>query len=234
LLIAAIAVAAAAQAAGAGAVAPNESAVRQALIDAVRTRMGRDAVVRLERLTINGTGADAEAPVVARPEPGSRVGRTMRFALLSAQAPEGRTGSPRIGSVVADVFVAVEHVRASALVEQGETLSAGSLNVRRDEVGVAPLAPLPVLADVIGSRAARDLRPGEVLTAGVVRPQPLVKSGETVRVLVRIGPVEALGQAIAQQSGVRNARIRLINPESRRTMTGRVTSPGEVEVIHER
>jgi flagella basal body P-ring formation protein FlgA len=130
------------------------------------------------------------------------------------------------------VFVAVEHARAATAIARGATLDDTDLAISHDELGPVPLAPVPVRADVLGSRAVRDLLAGEVLTAALVRTQPLVKAGETVRTTVRLGGIEAVGQAVAQQSGQRNDRIRLINPESRRPLFGRITGPGEVEVIH--
>jgi flagella basal body P-ring formation protein FlgA len=67
----------------------------------------------------------------------------------------------------------------------------------------------------------------------LVKAQPLVRSGDTVSVRFRLGPVEATGKAVAQQSGFRHDRIKLINPDSRRTMVGRVVGAGEVEVMYE-
>jgi len=137
-----------------------------------------------------------------------------------------------VGRAVATVYVAVEHARAASPVKRGAILSDTDLAISLEELGPTPLAAVPVRADLVGSRAVRDLMPGEVVTAGLVRIQPLVKAGEIVRATFRLGVVEATGQALAQQSGHRNDRIRLINPESRRPMFGRVTGPGEVEVIH--
>jgi flagella basal body P-ring formation protein FlgA len=133
---------------------------------------------------------------------------------------------------VAVVYVAVEHTRVAKPIQRGATVTDTDLAVSHSETGPAPLQPLPTLADTVGGRAVRDLRAGELVTPALVRAQPLVKSGETVRTTVRMGPVEAVGQAVAQQSGHRNDRIRLINPESKRQLFGRVTGPGEVEVIH--
>lgn len=233
--LAVIVVVAAATAAAAQQPDPDrEAAVRLALVDAVRARMGESAVVRLENVQIEGGAPAAGSRLVARPEPGSRVGRAIRFALtLEAWPGEAAPRRPRAGRAVADVFVEVAHVRAALAVAQGSVLGEAEVREGRDDVGVAPLAPLPTLADVVGGRATRALRAGEVLTAAAYRPMPLVKSGDTVRIRVSVGGIEAAGHAVAQQSGHLNERIRLINPESRRLLTGRVTGAGEVEVIYE-
>lgn len=212
----------------------DDAPVRLAMIDAIRARVGESAIVRLENVRIEGDAPAGVGRVVATPEPGSRVGRPVRFALTIAPWPGAEPPRNRhAGRAVAEVFVAVEHVRATAAVAQGTVLAGSDLRESCEEVGVAPLAPLPALADVLGGRATRALRAGELVTAAAFRPLPLVRSGDTVRVHVRIGSVEAAGHAVAQQSGHLHERIRLVNPESRRALTGRVTGAGEVEVIHE-
>lgn len=195
--------------------------------------MGARAEIRLEALRVDVGSLDDEAGLTATPEPGSRLERAVRFA-LTTPLPDGRPGTRRVGSAVAVVFAAVEHTRVARPVPSGAIVADTDLAVSHSETGPIPLAPLPVRADIVGGRAVRDLKAGELVTPALVRAQPLVKSGQTVRTTVRVGPVEAVGQAVARQSGHRNDRIRLINPESKRQMFGRVTGPGEVEVIHAR
>ena len=55
----------------------------------------------------------------------------------------------------------------------------------------------------------------------------------SVVVRARVGGIEAEGRAIASQNGVAGDVIRLVNPDSRRTLQGRIVGAGEVEVIHE-
>ncbi|MDO8834112.1 MAG: flagellar basal body P-ring formation chaperone FlgA [Vicinamibacterales bacterium] len=209
----------------------GDVAVRLALIQAVRLRMGEQAAVRLEHVAFTLAGPADTTGLTAAPEPGSRLGRPVRFALLLPPS-NGRPRPSRVGSATAHVFVAVEHARAARAVARGTTLDDTDLATSHDELGPVPLVPVPVRADMIGSRAVRDLLAGEVLTTALVRTQPLVKAGETVRTTVKLGGIEAVGQAVAQQSGQRHDRIRLINPESRRPLFGRITGPGNVEVLH--
>ncbi len=208
-----------------------DAAVRHALIRAIQARMGASAAVRLENVRCDLAAAAAHANLAAVPEAGSRLERPIRFSLM-APYTDGRPGLRRVGGAVAVVYAAVAHVRTAGPVRRGAILDDTDLAVIVSETGPAPLAALPARPDVVGGRAVRDLAAGEVITPSLVRAQPLVRSGDTVRTIVRMGSVEARGQAVAQQSGGRHDRIRLINPESRRQMFGRVTGPGEVEVIH--
>jgi len=204
--------------------AADETAVRLAIIAAVQAKMGPQALVSLDAVTLSVPAGYLPGSLAARPEPGSRTSRPIRFT-LSAQ------GTPA-GSATAVVHVAVPHARTTTVVRRGEALDDTNLAVASGDVGIVLLTPLPVLSDLRGTRVVRDLRPGEIVTAALVRVPPLVTAGDIVRVTVRLGRVEASGMAVAQQSGRRHDRIRLINPESRRTLIGRVTAPGHVEVIH--
>jgi flagellar basal body P-ring formation protein FlgA len=210
---------------------PDEAIVRHAILEAVRTRMGAAADVSIERLTI--TGDIKAAAMIATPEPGSRTGRLVRFTLAADAAADSPTQGARHCVAAAEIHVTAPVVLLARAIEHGAALGAADLHVAARDVGSVPFGPLPSREDVIGMKAVRDMQPGDVITAALVRAQPLVRSGDTVRTRVRLGAVEVFGSAVAQQSGSRNDRIRLINPDSKRTFTGRVTGAGEVEVMHE-
>ena len=205
--------------------------VRRAILEAVRSRMGRGADVRIDRLTVAGEAT--AATLIATPEPGSRTARLVRFTLTTDPAVDSLTPGARVGVAAAEIHVAAPVVQLARSVATGAVLSEADLLVAVRDVGSVPFGPLPGREDVIGTKAVRDLQPGDVITAAMLRAQPLVRTGDTVRTRARFGAVEVVGVAIAQQSGARNERIRLINPESKRTFTGRITGAGEVEVIHE-
>ncbi len=209
--------------------AADEASVRAAILQAVQARMGTTAEVRLDDLRVDVPAGAVS--ITASPEPGSRCGRPVRFALIAPRS-DGKPGVRRIGSAVAVVHVAVAHARVARVVPRGTTMGGADLVESREDVGVMPLTRPMTVEDAAGGRAARDLVPGEVVTPALVRPQPAVRSGDEVVVTVLVGNVTVTGKAVAQQSGHRNDRIKLINPDSRRTLVGRVTAPGRVEVIH--
>jgi hypothetical protein len=165
--------------------ADDNPAVRLALIEAIRDRLGPAAQVRFERVSVTFDVNDTLSGLAAVPEPGSRIGRQMRFALMADDTLGRRGGTRRIGQVTAMVYVAVEHVRAATSIARGATVTDADLVVNRDEVGISPFVPFPLAKDVAGGRAIRDLRMGEVLTSALVKAQPLVRSGDTVSVRVR-------------------------------------------------
>ena len=206
-----------------------EPAVRQAVLRAMQERLGAGARVTVDRVT---AVCRADGDLVAVPEPGARLGRPVGFTLLPASVRPGRTPSSA-GYATADVRAEVRHVVIGRPVAQGTVLTAADLVERIGDVGVQPLAAMPVLDDVEGTRASRNLKAGDLVTAALLRAQPLVRSGDLVRTCAYVGQVAICGQAVAQQSGQRNVRIKLINPESRKPLTGLITGAGEVVILHE-
>ena len=92
---------------------------------------------------------------------------------------------------------------------------------------------LPDWRFAIGSKALRPIAPGERVTTTMIVAPALVKSGDQVQTVVRVGLLEAHGVAVATQTGSLGEEIRLVNTSSRRTLRGRVIGAREVEVMHE-
>jgi flagella basal body P-ring formation protein FlgA len=217
--------------------ADADAVVRQAVEAAVQARMGESAEVRVERLSLVGVTIPVTGEVTAVPEPDGRTGRLARFTIFAGGASASTTGvaqagATRLGFATAEVRVHAPMVQVTRAVLRGTELAAADLTSVVTDVGAVPFVPLPKSDDAVGLRLSRDLHAGELLTPAFLRSQPLVRSGEVVRTRAQFGLVEVVGKAIAQQSGGRDDRIRLINPTSRRAFTGRVTGAGEVEVIH--
>jgi flagellar basal body P-ring formation protein FlgA len=161
--------------------------------------------------------------VTATPEPGSRLGRSVRFILAA--------GGTRLGSVVATLTVTGSAVRSSRAIARGEELEADAIEVIEVELEDILLGRLPTTAQVVGTQARRDIRKGEVLTEAVVIVPPLVKSGDAVRVRVSTGAIEVTGVGRASGSGHVGDLIRVLMPSSRRGLEARITGPGAVEIV---
>jgi len=215
---------------GPGTPTASEPAVRQAIVEAVKGRMGREADVRIEDVRIGGAAAaaDVDTRLVARPEPGARVGRAIRFSLVH---PSSGGASRTAGYAVARVYVALEHARAARAIGRGETVGADDIVSARAEVGAVPLQPLPPAAEIVGTRTLRDVSADEVLTRSIVALRQTVQSGDVVSVRVAGEGVTAQTQGVATQSGGPGQTIRVVNPSSRRSVKARVVAPGQVEVV---
>lgn len=200
------------------------SGVAAAICAAVEARVGGDAEVAISGLEVRLVREAAD--IEARPVPGARLGRPARFLLFD------RAGL-RVGEAQATLQVTRTVARVAAPIARGAVVEAGALSVQAEALGETPIVPVPAPDAVIGARARRDLVPGELLTQALVRVDPLVVSGRAVTIVARIGGVTVEGQAVAAQDGALGDVIRVVNPDSRRPLRGRVVEGGRVEVMYE-
>ncbi len=195
------------------------TAVPDALAAAVRARMG-DVEVRVSELW---TDAAAVEGLVAVPDPGARTGRRVQFAL--------RSGSRRAGTAVALVQVTAPHVRAARAFERSAVLEAEGLAAQVGEVVDVRLERLPGREELVGQLARRTVAAGEVLTTGIVAVPDAIRAGDEVRVVVRMGPIEATGAGRAVGGGRVGDVIRVGRPGSRQLQRARIVAPGTVEIL---
>lgn len=198
---------------------PSHAAVQDAIVAAVRARMG-DVRVQVAELR---TDVGASAGLTAVPDPGARTGRAVQFTL--------RAGARRAGSAVALVRVAAPHVRAARALERDERLVGDSLVAQDGDVIDVRFERLPGLDDLVDNETRRAVAPGEVMTTAVVAVPDVVRSGDEVRVVVRMGPVEASGTGRASGSGRVGDVIRVGRPGTRTLQRARIVAPGTVEIL---
>jgi flagella basal body P-ring formation protein FlgA len=202
--------------------AEHDSAVRSAIVTAVHEQTGAAAVTLDIRVVEIPSGASPDGADI---EPGGRFGRPSRFRLLA--------GDKAIGYAVAVVHGTSSPLTTTRAIRAGETVAAGDVQQGEAALGGLPLEPLPGPEQVVGATATRALAAGEAITARLVRMPPAVRSGDVVSTRVVVDGVEAVGVATALQSGNVGEVIRLVNPESRRQLRGRVTGKSAVEVQNE-
>ena len=200
-----------------------------AIVEAVRARIGVTAKVDVtvsQIRIVDGASGDLEA----RPAPGSRLARRLRFTLYDRIA-ESAGGSVRVGYVVATVRVAMPHARAARPIARGTVLTTDDLVEAEADVGAILIKPFPSVDDLIGAMAARHLRAGELIGGTVVSLPMLVRNRAEVVTHARVGVVVVSGVTTAVESGRLGDVIGLVNPESGQRLKGRIVAPGEVEVI---
>lgn len=162
----------------------------------------------------------------ARPDPSARLGRPIRVALV-------RDRGPAVW-ITATVRAIGDQVVMRRALERGATIEAGDVEARRSELTAIPLRALPRLADAVGARATRALRAGEALLPGAVVTPPAIEAGDRVTVVASVGAVEVTATFVASDRGAPGDVIRVVNPETRRVVRGRVVRKGLVEVIYEK
>lgn len=85
--------------------------------------------------------------------------------------------------------------------------------------------PLVTKSQTVGQQAARDLKPGMIMTARMVDPVPLVKSGQYVTVTLNQGSVQIKTVAKALDGGSYGQTIRVKNESTRDVFDVTLTGP---------
>jgi flagella basal body P-ring formation protein FlgA len=206
-----------------------DEAARAAIVAAVSSRL-RGSVpiheIRVEDLVVRLRQADGR-PLLATLAPDARFGTRQRVTL---RALGGRGRAARVGEADCVIRVRASHLEVVSPIARGDALGDGS--VRRADGWVEDLPIGPLVASPGGTRAARALAPGDVITARDVLRLPDVRSGDPVQVRVLVHAVEVRLEAVAAQDGRVGDDIRIVNPSSGRLLKARVTGPGSVEVHH--
>ncbi|HEU5193434.1 MAG TPA: flagellar basal body P-ring formation chaperone FlgA [Methylomirabilota bacterium] len=193
-------------------------AIAQAVAERFHVANGQVAVGELR-----ADAVEADGPLVAVPDPGARTGQPAQFTL--------RAGSRRVGLAVASVTVTAPHVRTAAPVERDAALTAEAVQEQDGEVVGVRFEPLPRLEDVVGAHARRTLVVGEVLSQAVVIVPDAVRAGDEVKVVARVGALEAWGVGRATASGRVGDVVRITRGSARGLQPARVLSPGVVQVL---
>jgi len=212
----------------------SDSALRAAIADAVRARVGAGTEVIVGSVQVFSRDRDAcrgAAGCQVTPDPAARLGRTVRFTLSTVRHEGPVVRFERIGVAEAGVTVKTAAVRATAVIRRGETISPANAERVEAKLEDVPLRRVPDLDDVLGATALRDIAPGERLSAGMILIPPAIRTGQHVTAFSRIGDVEVSANLMAAESGVSGDVIRLVNPDSRRSLRARIVSSSRVEVI---
>jgi flagella basal body P-ring formation protein FlgA len=193
----------------------------------------RAIVERLARpnaeITLTLVDLPAAAPTLFRgatPEPGSRLGKPMRFIMRPL------TGRPVLAVVIATV-VADRPVVARSL-ERGTRMGPEDFTLVRGPITAMTLRRLPSPGELDGARTRRALEAGESVGPNDVILRRAVEPGDRVTVVAVSGPVEVSATLVASDGGDPGDIVRVVNPETKRNLRTRVIERGRVEVEHGR
>lgn len=207
-------------------------AVEAAVTTAVRDRVGADAEVSItavERLQLpEGDVIDAVI------QPGATIGGPVALVLRGVVVRDGATVVAPVGRVVVRLRIVVTHFHASHAVARGSHLAANDLVEARHALPRGPLKAWPSSDVLDHGRVLQDLAADACLSARVVAPSVAVVAGRDVSAVVREGRVEVRAALVAVDSGGVGSEVRVMHPESRRTMRARVVGRAEVEIRHDR
>lgn len=117
----------------------------------------------------------------------------------------------------------------------GEKLSSDQflvqeVNIATGQAGEARNTLVTEEADVEGLESRQTILEGSLLTSHQVQRTPDVRRGDTVQVRVVSGDLILSTRGIAQESGFKNAKIKVISGKTKKEFVGELRSDGQVEV----
>lgn len=199
-------------------------AVSMSAADAVRTvvlaKLGGGVDVTVETVGVKG-----DSPVFreARPDPSARLGQPMRFTLV--------TDAGAALPITATVRVVGRRVVTRRDIGRGELVTAADVGSLEEQIVGVPLRRLPTTDDVVGSRAIRAIAAGSTVQATYVALRRVIEQGDAVTVVAAAGAVEVTAAMVAADGGRTGDVIRVVNPDTKRYLRGRIVKEGLVEVI---
>ena len=194
-------------------------AIRAAIVE----RLGGNIDVTITALDLNG---DAPAFREARPDPSARLGKPIRFTLV--------TMAGGVMTATATLSVTADHVVVRRRISRGATVTPEDVSAERGVLQGMPLKALPIAEHVVGARALRPIDAGAIVLQGFVLAPRAVEPGDTVTLSAAAGPVEVTASMIAVDGGRIGDTIRVRNRESKTFLRGRILRRGYLEVVHGR
>jgi flagella basal body P-ring formation protein FlgA len=190
-----------------------------AIEQAVERRIGHGVAVAIDALD---TRVVPEAGLQAHLEPGARIGQAMRVVLT--------VGRMRRGVATVTVQVSGAYARAARAIARDAVLTLADIETVDGAWPAVQFVRLPEPREVVGLTARRNIVPGEPLTSTVLDVPPLVRAGDDVVVVAKVGAVQVTGDAVASSSGRRGDTIR-VTPKNGRPIRARITGLASVEVV---
>lgn len=127
-------------------------------------------------------------------------------------------------SVMADVVTVIRPLGKHSYIEPAD------LSVERRSLEDLSSNTVRRIDDALGNRTTRMIYPQTVLQSSMFASPPLVRRGDIVKIVANSGPMIITATGMVKQQGCKGEMVRVVNTDSNRIITARVTGPGTVEV----
>jgi len=127
-------------------------------------------------------------------------------------------------SVMADVVTVIRPLGKHAHIQLAD------LSVERRDLSNLSSDAVRRVEDAVGNRTTRAIYPQTVLLPNMFASPPLVRRGDIVKIIANAGPMIITATGMVKQQGCKGEMVRVVNTDSNRIITARVTGPGAVEV----
>ena len=126
-----------------------------------------------------------------------------------------------------------EVVVAAINLNAGDILTEQSVRLERLDTGSMPAGYLTETGKAVGLQVRYPMPPGSVLSERSVTRPILVRRGELVRILARIGEIEIYANGVSYSQGAVGDLIRVQNTTTKKILTGRVQADKTVLVLNQ-
>ena len=109
-------------------------------------------------------------------------------------------------------------------------IEPADLSIERRDLAELPSDTVSRIEDALGNRTTRMIYPNTVLQSSMISSPPLVKRGDIVKIVANAGTMTITATGMVKQQGCKGEMVRVVNTDSNRIVTARVTGPGAVEV----
>lgn len=117
-----------------------------------------------------------------------------------------------------EVQVTGNYVTSARLINRGTTLTEKDIRLTKGRLDLLPLRPILTLPGAKGAVLLRDLTPGQVITASMIRRAWVVKAGQSVQIIAQGEGFTINGEGKAMNNAAAGQAVRV------RTANGQIVS----------
>ncbi|MCY9850343.1 flagellar basal body P-ring formation chaperone FlgA [Pectobacterium jejuense] len=117
-----------------------------------------------------------------------------------------------------EVQVTGNYVTSARLINRGTTLTEKDIRLTKGRLDLLPLRPILTLPGAQGAVLLRDLTPGQVITASMIRRAWVVKAGQSVQIIAQGEGFTINGEGKAMNNAAAGQAVRV------RTANGQIVS----------
>ncbi len=126
--------------------------------------------------------------------------------------------------VFKDIFI------TNDLLKRGQTIGQQDIMLSRQDITHDARGYFESDHELIGKVVYRTMRQGTIIKPSMIREATLIKRGSTVDIISSGNGIMVKSSGIAMKDGIKGEIITIKNKKSKRTIDGRVTAAGTVQV----
>jgi len=132
--------------------------------------------------------------------------------------------------VVARVEVVDNVVVSRNLISRGQIIQTSDLELCALELSKINGQPLTDIDDILGKRASHHIYPQKVILEGDIEIPPVVKRGDTVKIVVFLSNLIATARGVVRESGRIGDKIKVVNIDSKKTLHATIIDRDTVRI----